>query len=402
VLNPEDGRDRLRNMGPYSDAAFRAVHRDGLPDEAWRDETRDGRPLRVYSRPLIRDGRAVAVLQMAIDTGDIDSAVAALTRVGLLGLPVALLLAGAGGALLTDRALRPVRALTAAASRIEAQRLSDRLPVTGDDEFGRLAAVLNGMLARLEAAFARERRFAADASHELRTPLATIKAASSLALEDAEDAAGGDGFVRESLAEIDSAADRATRIIGDLLMLARAGTLPVRAEPVRVRDLLRAAADSSLRNARARGVAEPARLAVDADPELTLRTDADHLTRLATNLIDNALRHTPPGGTVAVYAHALPGGPGGGAAEITVADTGEGIAAEHLARLGEPFYRPDPARSRKTGGNGLGLALCHGLARALGGELRITSELGRGTTVTISLPAAPPSEAAAFPVPLGA
>ncbi|HVK05663.1 MAG TPA: HAMP domain-containing sensor histidine kinase [Armatimonadaceae bacterium] len=404
VLNPETGTDP-RNGAPYSSEAFRRARSgDGRSapydygSAAGADATSGGERLRVLTEPLVRDGRVVAVLQVAEPTDDVERARGGLTRALLFMIPASLLLAGLGGALLTERALRPVRALTRAASRIEAENLSDRLPVTGDDEFGRLTAMLNGMLERLEQAFQRQRRFTADASHELRTPLAVIKANSSLMREEAESLPED---AREAAEAIDEAADRANRLVRDLLFLARAegggalaAALPVQVSEVALADAARRAwsaataarrsADQTLETAAAATEIPAFRNDVPAD--LRLRTDRDYLIRLLTNLFENAARHTPADGSVSVRARPEEdGGGGNGGIVLTVADSGEGIAPEHLARLGEPFYRPDTARTRARGGAGLGLAICRSLARALGGDLHLASEPGRGTTVTVTL-----------------
>jgi two-component system OmpR family sensor kinase len=286
--------------------------------------------------------------------------------------------------------------MAAAAETMDTADASGRLP-GGDaegDEFERLTAVLNGMLARIETSFERQRRFAADASHELRTPLATIKAHPSLALEDG----GADLSAAEAvtaLRSIDRAADRAERLVRDLLLLVRVGALPVRPESVRLSDALdeaaRAATAAASAAARLRASGGPknraastdlAALRLDVPDDLVLFTDRDHLLRLVGNLTENALRYTPADRSITIIARPLPGG----GATVAVADTGDGIAPEHLARLGEPFYRPDASRDRKSGGTGLGLAIGKGLAAALGGTLTLESRVGVGTTATVTLP----------------
>lgn len=340
--------------------------------------------LRVISYPLFRnDGRSVwveGVLQIGYSLTELNRLQESLVRVLLMLIPIALLAAGAGGLFLTDRALRPVREITEAAGEIGAQDLSRRLRVAGRDEFARLAMTFNGMIARLqeafrrqEAAYEQQRRFVGDASHELRTPLTTIKANTSLALF-------GERTPEEyceMLREVDQAADVMSRIVQDLLLLARsdAGELVKEERPVALGPVLERALNAVKRP-------ETAHLDLTLpDPSPTVLGDDHHLLRLFTNLLENATRHTPPEGKVSVEARCL-----NGTVLVEVRDTGEGIAPEHLPHLCERFYRVDTARSRARGGTGLGLAICRSIVEAHGGRLQIDSRLGAGTTVTVTLP----------------
>lgn len=387
------------------------------------DLTIEGEPYRVISRPVRRGNRVVGALQAGLSLAASESVLAGLSRVLLLLLPLALLLAAAGGAFLTERALRPVREITEAAGHIEATDLSERLPAHGRDEFSRLALMLNGMLERLQAAFERQKQFTADASHELRTPLATVMAVSSLAVEDEWDA----GQCHAGMRRVRHAARRAQRIVEDLLLLARSdsGQLPFVRSPVSLREVIDTAVTEAVSAARGNdgGVTAPAPITLQLPPGSALWVEGDesHLVRLLVNLLDNALRHTPPGGSIEVVALESESVEGGAAVEragtreaggwsvergdrpdsdrstlyaprstvsITVSDRGEGIAAEHLPHLGERFYRADVARDRNRGGSGLGLAICKSIVEAHGGSLAIDSVLGEGTCVTVTLPGA--------------
>ena len=305
-----------------------------------------------------------------------NQAVAQFTRSLLTMIPLAVLIAATGGMFLTGRALQPVRAATEAAEKIEASDLSQRLPISGKDEFARLATTFNGMLERLEAAFDRQRRFVADASHEIKTPLTVIKANTSLALADPKIPAD----VRETLWEIDQATDRTTRIVQDMLLLARsdAEQLTIKKESVPIASLLREVAAEAPRLRE-----DAAKVIVAAPDDLILSVDPHHLRRLLTNLLDNALRHTPASGTVTLSASGVNGVP-----TLSVVDTGEGIPTEHLPHLGERFYRVDASRVRSAGSTGLGLAIGRAIAEAHGGTLTVESSFGIGTTVEVSLPTA--------------
>jgi heavy metal sensor kinase len=336
-----------------------------------------GAPVRVLSVPMERQGRVDRVLQLAYPLDGVRRQVDQLTAALLALVPLGLLAAGLGGAFLAGRALRPVREIAETAARLGVNNLSDRLPVTGQDEFSELALSINAMLARLEEAFERQRRFTADASHELRTPLSIVKANTSLALEHP----WPEDRYREFLAAINSAAGRQTKIVEELLFLARAdaGGLARDMGSVCLGEVLEEAAEAV---SRPEG---PSVRLESIDPALMVQASGSELTRLFTNLLGNAVRHTPPEGTVTVSAAA-----DATSVTVTVTDTGEGIAPEHLPHLGERFYRVDSARSACTGGTGLGLAICRSITEAHGGQMAIESEVGKGTTVRVQLPLCPP------------
>jgi signal transduction histidine kinase len=333
-----------------------------------------GGAMRILSMPIERRGSVDEVLQLAYPLDGVQRQIDALTSRLLALAPLALLAAGLGGAFLTGRALRPVREIAGTAARLGAKDLSERLPVSGNDEFSELSSSINAMLARLEEAFERQRRFTADASHELRTPLSIVKANTGLAL-DANHAWPEERY-REFLTAIDIAAGRQSRIVEELLFLARAdaGALARDVGPVCLIEALEEAVGSVSRTDQAHIRLEP------VDPALMVSGSGSELTRLFTNLLGNAVRHTPPEGTVTVSTTA-------DAISVTVAvvDTGEGIAPEHLPHLGERFYRVDAARTTETGGTGLGLAICRSIVEAHRGRMTIESSLGNGTTVRIRL-----------------
>ena len=335
-----------------------------------------GTPTRVLSMPIERRGKIDEVIQLAFPLDGVLREINALTATLLALVPFGLLAAGLGGAFLTDRALRPVREIAGTAARLGASDLSERLPVSGRDEFSELSSSFNAMLARLEEAFDRQRRFTADASHELRTPLSIIKANTSLALEHP----WPEDRYREFLSAIDTAAARQTRIVEELLFLARAdaGGLARDVGTVCLIEALEEAAEA------AAAVSRPDRpgIRLEAiDPALVVLGSGSELTRLFTNLLENAVRHTPPEGLVTVSALVE-----ARSVTVTVTDTGEGIATEHLPHLGERFYRVDAARSTGTGGNGLGLAICRSITEAHRGRMAIESQVGAGTAVRIWLP----------------
>jgi heavy metal sensor kinase len=370
---------------PWDRGAFlRSVKGATLQETVMIEET----PVRLLSAPVYRKGKRAWVVQLIRPLDEMEQLLRNLDRTLLLLALPALILAGISGAFLTERNLRPVRRISLAASKLGTQDLSLRLPVKGKDEFSELASNFNRMTARLEEAFGglgaayrtlesayeRQRRFTADASHELRTPLTTIKANTSLALSGAANV----NSYREALEEADAAANTMNRIVDDLLFLARSDSdgLRVEMKPVPVRRII----EETLAPYGGRRGDPPVTVSLP-DPDLQLTGDAHHLKRLLMNLVENAVRHTPPGGSVEVSAERV-----GESVILKVEDTGDGIAAEHLPHVFDRFYRADDARSRDEGGAGLGLSICQGIVRAHDGTIAIDSRQGEGTIVTVSLP----------------
>jgi heavy metal sensor kinase len=362
---------------PYDPAAVAPA---AAGDEQFSTVKMAGVPLRVRTAPVVEDEKVVAVVQFATPLTEQQRLIDGQVRTLITLLPFALLIAGVGGIFLTDRALRPVRRITQAAAQIGVEDLSHRLEVRGQDEFAELAAMFNGMIARLEEAFRRlerafeqQQRFTADASHELRTPLTRIKASVSLALADQRDAAA----YRKALQVVDAAANVMSRLIQDLLLLARVDADQLRLElcPLSVAELFE---DIVAEVPAEMGCAIDIRL---PDEPLLVLGDAQSLARLFGNLIGNALRYTPRDGLITLSARRE-----AESIVLGVQDTGEGIAPEHLPHVTDRFYRVDDARTRSTGGTGLGLAICRSIAEAHGGTLTVESALGQGTLVRVTLP----------------
>jgi len=295
----------------------------------------------------------------------------------LAGIGVVVLAVGlAGGWFISARILRPLASISATASSISAANLSERIdPEAIDRELEELAGVLNAMFDRLEGAFERQARFTADASHELRTPLTVLRTHAELALTRPRPAEE----YRQTIETCLRASTRMTAIIEGLLTLARADAdkLDLRQEPVDLRlvveesvALLRPLADS--KDVSLTTHCEPAEVAGDS-----LR-----LAQVVTNLLSNAVRYNKPGGAVQVGLTVS-----SGAAELSVTDTGCGIPDEDQPHIFERFYRVDKARSRASGGNGLGLAICKSIVEAHGGTIGFTTELNKGSTFWARLPA---------------
>jgi heavy metal sensor kinase len=338
----------------------------------------DNEILRLISVPVRADngeGVVSGVLQVGLDRDEIDEPLAGLLGALILAGPVVLLFAAAGGYLLAGRALSPVATITDLAARIGAGDLRSRLNLDlPDDELGRLARTFDAMLARIEDAFERQRRFTDDAAHELRTPLSLMRSQVDLALARPRSR----GEYQEALQAFDGDIARMTALLGTLLTLARsdAGKLAVEPAPFDLADTVRLVLEQYAPVAAEAGVSLQ-----DETASASLVADEDLLMQLLINLIDNALAHTPPGGAVVAGCR-----PDDGSIRLWVGDTGDGIATEHQDRVFDRFYRIDAGRSRDRGGTGLGLAICKAIAEAHGGTISLMSRLGSGTRVEVVLP----------------
>jgi two-component system, OmpR family, sensor histidine kinase BaeS len=296
-----------------------------------------------------------------------------------------LILAFIGTALAARRLGGPIRRLTVASGHLANGNLDIRVPESGRDELTRLSRSFNRMAEAIQQSERRQQRLVADVAHELRTPLSNV----SGYLEALQD-----GVVEptpEVFASLHEETQLQRRILDDLqvLALAEAGTLTYRWESVELAGLLEAAETAHRTAAADRGV----RLLVDAQPGVRVVGDPQRLRQVLSNLITNAVRHTPPGGRVLLQAWAPDAGP----ALIAVTDTGCGIAAADVAHVFDRFWRADPARQRSTGGSGLGLTIARRIVLDHGGGIEVRSRLDAGTTFTITLPPAEPEPPAAEP-----
>ncbi len=354
----------------------RAVDRALRGQTSTRTAVVGNETMRVRMFPIEHGDGIGGVLEVGQSQDDVSDTLQALLLILAVAYPVTLAVASLGGVFLAGRALSPIDSLTRLARRISAEDLGERLNLRlPDDEVGRLARTFDEMIARLDEAFHRQRQFTADASHELRTPLTAIKGQAEVALSKPRDAAA----YREVLQTVNEEVDRLIRMVGSLLTLARAdaGQIPISSEPVNLGDLIAAAVEQVRPMAERRELT----LGVAPGPAVTLHADEDLLLQLVLNLLDNAVKYTPPGGTVTAGW-----GLDGDRAELWVRDSGIGIAQEDSERVFDRFYRVDKARSRTEGGAGLGLSICRWIAEAHGGSISVRSERQRGTVFTVTLP----------------
>lgn len=347
----------------------------------------DGVPIRLIHFPVtLSDGTTLGAINVAEPLTQLNQTLNHLRTLLLFAGLAGVFLAALGGWFLAGRALRPVDKITDTAAEIAASAATERslatrlaVPATGD-ELARLAATFNRMLDRIQTAFATQRRFIADASHELRTPLTAIRGNLDVLSRQASASATGQNVdYLDALTDLQRESSRMGRLLEDLLTLARSDASPeldtLRLQPCRLDEL----ASEVLRTAAT--LANGQNLELIAPIPVAILGDTDRLQQLMLVLVDNALLHTPAGGTVSIaIAQSVKN------ATITVSDTGSGIAPEHLAHLFDRFFRGDSSRARESGGTGLGLAIARAIAESHQGHISVTSQLGVGTTFTVTLP----------------
>ncbi|HSI98573.1 MAG TPA: ATP-binding protein, partial [Gaiellaceae bacterium] len=277
---------------------------------------------------------------------------------------------------LSVRIVRPIGKLAAAAERIARGSYGERVPVTGSDELSVLATAFNDMAASLESAEVRRRQLLGDLAHELRTPLATIEGY----VEGVRD--GVVPATADTWSVLETESRRLRRLVDDLQKVSRVEErqLDLRIQRLTPATIMAEAVRAAGPTYAARGVALETAVADDLP---SIAVDRDRMGEVLANLLDNALRHTPPGGRVEVCAELREG-----EIQLAVSDTGEGIEPEHLSRVFERFYRVDSGRVRARGGTGIGLAVARALVEAHGGRIHAESDgLGRGSRFVVSLPA---------------
>ena len=337
---------------------------------------RGAEPLRAIYYPLRDSGDRQLAAVVAVPMRPMREALEMMVGV----LVAALLIGGAGAAWgasrLAARLTRPLEVIADSARRISDDTPDTRIPdVSPDAELRALTGVLNGTLARLQAALGTQRRLVADASHELRTPLTNLRGTVEVALRRPRD---NDDY-RRTLEECRTEIMRLCRLVEELLVLSRAdvGQLAMGA----ARCDLCALASAAVRAHAARAAEAGVDLALDAGVDAQVWGDADRLRGVLDNLLDNALRYAPRGTPVTVAVRR-----DDGRGVVSVRDRGPGLTAEEQAHVFDRFYRADPARQRHSGGAGLGLAIAKVVAEAHGGQLLLTSAPGRGATFSLSLP----------------
>ena len=377
AMSPEEPS---RTLGPRSVDSAAVVHAllSVSGDSAGATiERADGRYRVMTHRVQVGEGRfrAAGLYPLAGD----EAVLARISRLFLIAIPLLVAAAGAGGWFLARRGLAPVVALTSRAAAIGETNLHERLPIAAPDELGALAHVLNDLLDRLERSFAQQRRFMADASHELRTPATIVRTEADVTLSRDRSV---DEY-RESMSVVQDAARRLTRIVDEIFLLARsdAGQLVMTVAPLNldelVHDIVRAV----------RPLAEHRDVQLDLGEmvDAPVHADGDLLGRVLLNLLDNAIKHSPPGAAVEIRMGRERTGHG-----LSVIDHGPGIPDELHDRVFERFFRADSARSRAettaTSGAGLGLAIARRIAELHGGRLDLVASRPGHTEFRLTIP----------------
>jgi len=366
--------DKSANLGPI-DQPLDADALNSTSDEpSFSNVTIEGVPLRVHTSPIVVQGdTVVGHIQVAADLDTVNRATELLLVVMLVSSGTAIIGAGALSLWFSHRALKPIDDIAAAASQIvDAEDLSIRLGWNGpQDELGRLISVFNQMMERLEHLFQVQRRFVADISHELRTPITTIRG--NLDLIERY------GLHEYEMEAMKSETERMSRLISDLLMLARAdyGGIEIELFPIDLDTIVLDVFEQAKVLVRERDL----KIKMERFEPVRINGNPDRLKQMLLNLVTNAIKYTEDGGEISFSLKNL-----GLWAVITVSDTGAGIGEEHLSHIFDRFYQSDPARTHDGGGFGLGLSIAKWIVDEHKGTISVDSKLGAGTTFTVTLP----------------
>jgi len=369
------------NPDLFQSASFRLFTGKAAHDPEFLGRVREGRHSFRSAAKLIHSANAdytVVVLQSLHPQQEL---LRDIRRTFYWAIPAALLLAGLGGYFLARKSLAPVAEMASQARQMGAANLHDRLAVTNPrDELGQLALSFNQLLARIETSFEQQRRFVADASHELRTPVAILRGETEVTLARPDRSSEE---YRETLVVLRDESRRLARIIEDLFTLTRAdaGRYPLSLRDAYLDEL----ATAVLHRARSLALAKNITLSSSIEPELPIHADEVLLERMLLNLLDNAIKYSPPGSTVELICRRE-----GANYVIRVSDNGPGIPGDLQPRIFERFFRADKARSRSDGntvGAGLGLAISRWIAEAHRGRLELTRSDSSGSTFSFLLPA---------------
>lgn len=363
--------DISANLGDWNQPLDEAVL--GTDQPIFSNIKINGREMRVLTRPLTAQGKLYANVQAVALLDTVNEAreklllvMASSAFVGVLGSCIL-------GMWLSGKALRPIERITEAASKIaQADDLSTRLEWDGPmDELGRLTNVFNGMMGRLQDLFSVQQRFVADVSHELRTPLTAIRGNLDLMKRY--------GVDDESLEAIESEAERMSRMVNDLLLLARAdyGGLTLELEPIDVDTIVIEAHQQAKILAKDRDIV----ISIDHFEPARIAGHVDRMKQLLLNLVGNAIKFTPDGGRISLSLRQS-----NGKAILQVKDTGIGISPEDTKHIFDRFYQADKSRFRMGDSSGLGLAIAKWIVEAHHGTISVESEVGKGSIFTVEIP----------------
>ncbi len=386
---------RSSNLGPMSVQNYSQALDTIRTGQSHRLYTTSGNntPLLVYSVPVITNNTIVGAVQVIKPMAGVENTLNQVVRYLIFGTALCLILAAIVGAFLARRALAPIDTITNTASVISRTKdLSQRLNIPDDvSEVGRLATTFNEMLDRIQQLFKTQERLIADVSHELRTPLTTVQGNIEL-LRRTTNAAPSDparaelmsSVMQETLNEVESESNRMSNMISDLLLLAQAdsGAVQLQMEPVEMDTLLLDVYRQTRRIAERRKGPQALDIRLGSEDQALVYGDRERLRQVLLNLSDNAVKYTPAGGAVTLSLENDREW-----VKVSIADTGIGISSEDQAHIFDRFYRTDKARSRELGGSGLGLSIVQWIAQAHHGRITVDSELQKGSTFSLWLPA---------------
>ena len=369
--------DNLKGEDIPVDSGLLAANLQGKPSSI--TVTLHNIPVRIYSAPIILDNQVVGAVLVGQPLAEVEHTlryVLIFLTSGTLGV---LILAALVGAFLARQALRPIEKINQAANQIvSGQDLKQRLPaLQTSDEISRLTETINNMLQRLDNFFQAQVRLSADVSHELRTPLTTIRGNIDLLRRGAANpddcSTCSAEELNEALTAVEGELERMSRLVADLLLLSQADAgLSLRKQSVEldtiILDVYR----------QARVMTHDVTIQLGHEDQAVIQGDPDRLKQLLMNLLVNAIKHTPAGGSITLSLYPEPEW-----VRVIVADTGRGIAPTDLPHIFERFYR---AENNDQSGIGLGLSIAQWIAQTHGGQITVTSELGKGSAFTLWLP----------------
>lgn len=376
VTSDQDAQNFVTNAQQAIVNNSRQSHDESLV-ASWTEEVSSNKAYYIFiAKPaLIGNERGIVLLGNPFDPYGLNNRLIITLLIGSL---LTLLVALGGGWWLADRAMRPVHTITKTAQEIGETDLNRRINIKGKDELGQLAETFDSMLGRLQAAFERQRQFVADASHELRTPLTIVNLETSRALQSKRTAAE----YQRVLEVVHSENEFMTHLVNDLLTLARmdSGKAEFTREPIDLSDIALEAAERLETLAKNNNV----KIEVGELPEASMQGDRRLLLQVVSNLIENGIKYTV-GDDRSVRVET---GVAKDKVWVRISDNGLGIPQKHLSHLFDRFYQVDQARTRnsddeKPSGSGLGLSIVQSIVKAHNGEVRVESEVGKGTTFEV-------------------
>jgi heavy metal sensor kinase len=384
--------DNLRNVQlPISLNALKNATKGSITFETNRSI--GNTPLRIITFPVIENDHVTKIVQIASSLEEVEDALNTLFLILIIAVPLALMIAILGGQFLAHKALKPVDNITQTARVITSQNLNQRIaPLKVKDEISRLIETFNEMISRLDQSFRQVKQFSSDASHELKTPLTILKGEVEVTLRKERSLQEYQQTLKSNLEEI----NRMSQIVEDLLLLSRAdvGEIGLNKEDINLSEIF----NEVVTQMDMLATSKKLRLfASNHHQDIHMFGDALRIRELFINLIENGIKYTEQGGAIRValskeydpLGRNSSGGTEGEKEEfvkIVVSDTGIGIAKEDQERIFNRFFRVDKARSREEGGSGLGLSICKWIVEAHQGEIRVESELGKGSSFIVKLP----------------